>query len=51
VKKHEKMKKTLRLDKEVVLLLNSSEFPKIVGGLSVDVVCGTAFICGTQVCP
>src|SRR5262245_36366517 len=51
VKKNQNMKKNLRLEKEVLLQLHASKLQKIVGGLSVDVVCGTAFICGTQVCP
>jgi hypothetical protein len=51
VKKHEKMKRSLKLEKEVLLLLNSSELQKIVGGLSFNDACGSAFICGTQVCP
>jgi hypothetical protein len=51
VKKNEKMKRTLRLEKEVLLQLDASKFQKIVGGLSFNDACGTAFICGTQVCP
>jgi hypothetical protein len=51
VKKHEKIKGTLRLEKEVLLQLNASKLPKIVGGLSFNDACGSAFICGTQVCP
>ncbi|HSR98859.1 MAG TPA: hypothetical protein VLM79_17500 [Kofleriaceae bacterium] len=52
MKKNEKMKKILRLEKEVLVELHASTLPKIVGGLSfVDTCGGTAFICGTQVCP
>jgi hypothetical protein len=52
VKKNEKMKRTLRLEKEVVLQLNATQLQKIVGGRSFNDACGgTAFICGTQVCP
>ena len=50
MKKHEKMKRTLRPEKEVLLQLNASKLQKIVGGLSVNDACGSAFICGTQVC-
>ena len=52
VKKHEKMKRNLRLEREVLLQLNACKLQQIVGGLSfVDTCGGTAFICGTQVCP
>lgn len=51
MKKHEKMKRTLRLEKEILLQLNASKLQNIVGGLSFNEACGTAFICGTQVCP
>jgi hypothetical protein len=51
VKKHQKMRKTLRLEKEVLLQLDAPKLQNIVGGLSFNEACGTAFICGSQVCP
>jgi hypothetical protein len=52
VKKNEKTKRSLRLEKEVLLELSAAKLQKVVGGLSfVDTCGGTAFICGTQVCP
>ena len=51
VKKNQKMKRTLRLEKEVLLQLDASTLQKVAGGLSFVDACGSAFICGTQVCP
>lgn len=50
VKKHEKMKRNLRLQTEVLVLLRTPELQKVAGGLSFVADCGgTAFICGSQV--
>ena len=61
MKKTDKTRKTLRLEKEVLVQLDASKLQQAVGGLSfVDAcgggpsvagACGSAFICGTQVCP
>lgn len=49
MKKHAIVKRSLKLEKQVVRRLSSPDLQKVIGGLSFNDACGTAFICGTQV--
>ena len=49
MKKHEKMKRNLRLQTEVLVVLRTPQLQNVAGGLSVVADCGgSAFICGSQ---